>query len=161
MGERTTVSGHIQESWYVPNDELLDAMLMNNDVTLARLPDRYVGAPPNNDLNLLTREMFHTSWRERNEPVASWHAPAYRGRVVCFAATYKGLWDYWTEWLEAFEGLLGQFYWEHAAVMQINEFMPNASCVWRASLITHDGTGRLPAPPSIASFRGPRSLAEA
>lgn len=61
MGQRTTVSGHIQESWYVPEDEMLDSMSLHNDEVLDALPTRFYRQQSGTGINYLTRAMFCTT----------------------------------------------------------------------------------------------------
>ncbi len=161
MGERSTVSGHIQESYYVP-DNLVDELLRSNVDVITALPavfmsERVESSPRTGPgQNWLTADMFIFS--EAGQQIGSQRWPSFRGRTIFFSATYSKLWIEWSDWLAEFETLLGRLFWEHATVTMINEAMPDFHCVWRANTLELPGDGSLPAPPGWYRFEGPRSL---
>jgi hypothetical protein len=47
----------------------------------------------------------------------------YRGPVIYFGGSFSSLYESWAEWLDKFESLLRQLYWEHAVVVLVTEWM--------------------------------------
>ena len=125
MGERTTISGHIQEPWYVmgtkgsddPQLLLLEAL---NHAVIMELPEIDV-VPP------LARTMFtfsNTGEHSQN---------TYRGRVIYFGGSYHSIWAEWEEWLTKFECLLRRLYWEHASLVLVSEYFGTHHYFWDAA----------------------------
>jgi hypothetical protein len=128
MGHRNTVSGHIQESWYVAGtsgtDDSIRRLWASNRTVIESLPVTDVWPP-------LCREMFAFSSDDggtRDRPTNT-----YRGRVIYFGGSFSSIYLKWTEWLEKFESLLRQLYWEQAAVVLTTEWMGEFVYHWRAA----------------------------
>ena len=141
MGERTTISGHIQEAWYLPSDEAhLRLLEQLNTAAIEALPD--VDEDP-----FLTRSMFKFSaWSEQN---------TYRGRVIYFGGSFHSIWMVWPAWLDKFEALLRRMYWEHAALIMVTEYVGTHSYEWRASIDTSlRYAASPPVPPQDWEFTG-------
>lgn len=152
MGERTTISGHIQEAWYVPgtgprgDDGILRRLGEENAWAISRLPE--VDTWP-----FLCRGMFARS------PAADDVHPSpngtFRGRVIYFGGSYSKLWTHWPAWLEKFEGLLTQLFWEHAALVMVTETMGTFHYEWSVSVDSSNRFGESPpVPPRTWKFEG-------
>jgi hypothetical protein len=120
MGERTTVSGHIQEPWYLPgSDRELRWLRASNGRVIRSLPK----------VALLNRGMF------RHSPNAQSRAPhltaTNRGRIIHFGGSFSSLLSDWPDWQAEFEVLLRRLYWEHAAVVVVTEWAGTHCYVWR------------------------------
>jgi hypothetical protein len=155
MGTRSTMSGHIQESWYVPyKDRELRWMWESNRRVIGSLP-------LTNEWPPLTRRMF--SFSPLSPSGAGGHVtPTYRGRVAYFGGSFSSLFREWDEWLEKFEGLLRRLYWEHAVVVLATEGMSVYTYEWRAA-VGPPGSNNAWPPTPVQSWEfagGPRSFDE-
>jgi hypothetical protein len=129
MGERTTISGHIQEPWYTPGgDDALRAFRNANTRVLRRLPnvDRWP---------YLHRSMFV---RSRELPLGGGSA-SYRGTVIHFGGSFSSLHSDIEIWKTKFESVLRQMYWEHAALLVVTEVMGTHHYVWQPTSEAWDG----------------------
>src|SRR5262245_50732671 len=116
MGHRTTISGHIQEAWYlVPgrtSDDPEQRRIRDlNDAAIASLAER--PSPTH-----LSRDIFAVS--------RSGAMNAYRGRVFHFGSSIHSFWEPEgdaAEWLKEFEFLLRRMFWEHAQVLVSTEYV--------------------------------------
>jgi hypothetical protein len=152
VGDRTTISGHIQEPWYVigtggsddPQLQLLEAL---NLAVITSLPE--VDTDP-----YLARAMFKFS------ETAEHSQNTYRGRVIYFGGSYHGLWTEWEEWLEKFECLLRRLHWEHVALVMVTEYMGTHHYFWDASQESQQRLGDTPPQPidCWVFSGGPRSF---
>ena len=98
MGHRNTLSGHIQEAWYVKgSDQAIARLWEHNRVVLNSLPDDDEEQWP-----YLGKCMFATS---PMTPV-SIGARTYRGPVIYFGGSFSSIYQEWSEWLFKFENLL-------------------------------------------------------
>ena len=121
MGQRVTLSGHIQELFYgVPTFEQQQSVGARNWAAIQRLPeeDRWP---------FLTRGMFSRSPEvQADGPLVT----TYRGRVLFFGGSFSSLHDDIDEWLAKFEALLRQLSWEHASVQVITEWVGHYHYHW-------------------------------
>jgi hypothetical protein len=151
MGHRTTISGHIQELWYVNANERQNRWLLESN---SRVID---SLPIEDDFPPLSRRMFSFSPLSpsgRGELLTS----TYRGRVIYFGGSFSSIFDGWEEWLTKFENLLRRLYWEHAAVVLITEYLGNYFYHWDAFVPDYDFISR-PEPIQKWRFTGePRSF---
>ena len=152
MGERCTMSGHIQEAWYFRgSDEATRALEEHNRLVIMQLPETDLWPP-------LTRGMFSFS---PNESFLRAHVTTtFRGRVIYFGGSFSKLYLDWAEWLEKFESLLRRLYWEHAAVVLVPELIKHFTYRWDA---THEAAELFSAKPPVPvqewTFSGgPRSF---
>ncbi len=126
MGHRTSLSGHIQEPWY----------LRDGDRQIRRLWEanrRVINSlPSNDDWPPLYRRMFSCSQpgSSRSGHIIS----SYRGSVIYFGGSFSSIFYEWHEWLEKFEGLLRRLYWEHAVVVLVTEWMGQHVYRWDAEI---------------------------
>ncbi len=123
MGQRVTLSGHIQERFYggvaSEQQQLVEA---RNWAAIQCLPeeDRWP---------FLTRGMFSRSPDVRADgPLVT----TYRGQVLFFGGSFSSLHDDLDEWLAKFEALLRQLAWEHASVQVITEWVGHYHFHWEA-----------------------------
>ena len=152
MGDRTTISGHIQEPWYVlgtegdadPQLQLLEALNLANIEALPKVDQE----------PFLSRNMFRFSeTHERSQNT-------YRGRVIYFGGSFHGLWTEWEAWLEKFESLLRRLHWEHATLTMVTEYQGTHQYFWNASEEAIQRFGETP-PHPVGSWKfsgGPRSF---
>ena len=125
MGERCTISGHIQDAWYFRgSDEDVRLLEEHNRRVIVGLPEVDVWPP-------LTRGMFSFS------PNESFHrdhvVTTFRGQVIYFGGSFSKLYLDLAEWLEKFESLLRRLYWEHAVVVLVTELMGHFTYRWDAT----------------------------
>ena len=151
MGHRCTISGHIQEAYYVlGSDREINRLWRSNRRVLATLPDH-------ERWPFLPRRMFAASplFSGRNGIVSA----TYRGPVIYFGGSFSSLFDDWSEWLEKFETLLRRLYWEHAAVILVTEWMGEHVYRWDSDL--RNFTAERPTPIQNWTFTGgPRDFGE-
>ena len=151
MGERCTLSGHIQEAWYFRGtDEDTRLLEEHNRRVISELPEVDVFPP-------LTRGMFSFS------PNESFHrehvTTTFRGQVIYFGGSFSKLYLDWAEWLEKFESLLKRLYWEHAVVVLVTELMGHFTCRWDATHEAHElFSANPPVPVQEWTFEGQRSF---
>jgi hypothetical protein len=125
MGERCTLSGHIQEPWYFNgSDKELSELWENNKQVIEKLPEK-------DDFSFLVRGMF--SFSPTPQDKYSYSETTYRGRVIYFGGSFSKLYADWSEWLSEFENLLRQLYWEHATVVLVTELYGNHTYHWQAT----------------------------
>jgi hypothetical protein len=122
MGHRSTISGHIQEAWYVAGTGYSDCPTLNK---LRELNDAAIGSlPAGVEFPELARELFAASgWIASN---------TYRGRAFHFGGSFHTLWvdGEGDEWLKSFEALLRQMYWEYAHIEVVTEFVGTHHYRW-------------------------------
>ncbi|HET7288354.1 MAG TPA: hypothetical protein VFI71_12825, partial [Pyrinomonadaceae bacterium] len=107
MGHRNTLSGHIQEAWYVKgSDRATEQLWHHNRRVLESLPDDAEEQWP-----YLGKRMFSTSPMFTG-PYTGTLVPTYRGPVIYFGGSFSSIYQDWPEWLAKFENLLRQLYWE-------------------------------------------------
>jgi hypothetical protein len=110
MGHRTSLSGHIQEPWYLrDNDRQMRRLWESNRHVIHSLPDGNDGWPP------LYRRMF--SFSQAGSKFVGPIITSYRGSVIYFGGSFSSIFNEWEQWLDKFEGLLRRLYWEHAVVI--------------------------------------------
>jgi hypothetical protein len=126
MGERTTLSGHIQEPYYVPGSDRSIARLYHYNRRAIRSLSKH------DDWPFLTRQMFSASPIAGQGPGGRLLAP-YRGPIH-FGWSFKGVWDDWPTWLDKFESLLRRMYWEHVVLILVTEFVGQHLYQWEADL---------------------------
>jgi hypothetical protein len=151
MGHRTTISGHIQEPYYIKaTDRQTRWLLESNSRAINSLPldDKWP---------FLIRPMFSFSPLSPTAPNCA--SSTYRGRVIYFGGSFSSLHEYWGEWLIKFENLLRQLYWEHAVVVLITEVAGQHQCRWDAKMdsICLEGDTH-PHPIKDWTFTGPRRI---
>ena len=125
MGHRNTLSGHIQELWYVPGSDRSISRLWHQNRRVIR------SLPPDDQWPFLPRRMMATS------PMWNIWQPGsttYRGPVIYFGGSFSSLFEDWSQWLDKFEALLRRLYWEHALVALETEWMGSHVCRWKADL---------------------------
>ena len=125
MGHRTTVSGHIQEPWYIRGSDRAIARLWRHNRRVIR------SLPAEDCWPILTRRMFAAS------PLfyggqAGLLTATYRGPVIYFGGSFSSLDASWAQWLDKFESLLRRMYWEHAVVILVTEWMGDHIYRWDA-----------------------------
>ena len=149
MGHRNTLSGHIQEPWYVVGSERSIARLWHHNRRVIR------SLPPEDQWPFLTRRMISTSpmWNSGRAGLVN---TTYRGPVIYFGGSFSSLHEDWSEWLEKFESLLRRLYWEHAFVALETEWMGQHVCRWKADL----GQFSADEPTAVTqwTFTGPRDF---
>jgi hypothetical protein len=120
VGERTTISGHIQEPWYTPGGDAEVRLLRRaNSLALRDLPIA-------DSWPFLHRDMFV---RTRQGPSGA--SSSFRGTVVHFGGSFSHLHHDLREWRLKFEELLRRMYWEHAAVLVVTEYLGAHHYLWR------------------------------
>lgn len=120
MGERTTISGHIQEPWYTPGgDAQLRAFRNANSRVLRSLP--VVDQWP----------FFHRGMFVRSRQGRRGGSSSFRGTVVYFGGSFSSLYQDIDKWKAKFEAMLRSMYWEHAALLVVTEWMGIHHYVWR------------------------------
>lgn len=124
MGERCTISGHIQEAWYFRGAEQDQRLLLASNRRVIE------SLPVTDEWPFLVRRMFRFSTSGN-----SFHhtGTSYRGRVIFFGGSFSKLYLDWDVWLEKFENLLRQLYWEHAVVVHVTELMGTFTHHWKAT----------------------------
>ena len=163
MGQRDTISGHIQEAWYVPGTERQLRWLRESNSRVVRSLPRADPWPP------LYRRMFSFSPEESgggngNADLDGYPTSTYRGRVIYFGGSFSSLYREWDQWLDKFEGLLRRLYWEHAVVVLETGGMGHYVYRWDASrdrdaIIDNFTFKSAPAPVRSWTFTGgPRSF---
>lgn len=126
MGHRTTLSGHIQEPWYLRESDRQKRRLWDsNRHVIKSLPENDTWPP-------LHRRMFSFSQPGNTRPDRI--LSSYRGSVIYFGGSFSSLFLEWEEWLEKFENLLKRLYWEHAAVILVTEWAGDFLCHWKADI---------------------------
>jgi hypothetical protein len=139
MGHRNTLSGHIQEAWYVKgSDQAIVRLWEHNRLVLNSLPD-----DDNVEWPYLGKCMFSTSPMLTAISVDALK-PTYRGPVIYFGGSFSSIYQEWSEWLVKFEDLLRHLYWEHAVVVLVTEWMGQHVCRWNAKLDTFDAEKPIP-----------------
>ena len=88
MGHRNTLSGHIQEPWYVKGTEREIRRLWEANERVIR------SLPSEDSFPFLTRQMFFSSSMSLET--------TYRGSVICFGGSFSSIFRDWPEWLEKF-----------------------------------------------------------
>jgi len=152
MGERCTISGHIQEPWYFSgSDKDLRLLLESNKRVIESLPreDKWP---------VLLRGMFSFS---PSSPKYYKHVTTtFRGRVIYFGGSFSKLYVDWSEWLDKFESLLRRLFWEHAVLVHVTEIMGWYSHRWDATDKSRElFSARPPVPVQQWEFTGgPRSF---
>lgn len=146
MGHRNTLSGHIQEVWYVKGSDPAIARLWDhNRRVLETLPD-----DDQEEWPYLGKRMFSTS------PITTGFVdgltPTYRGPVIYFGGSFSSIYENWSEWLFKFEELLRLLYWEHAVVVLVTEWMGHHVYRWDAKIDTFDA--EKPTPITEWTFEG-------
>jgi hypothetical protein len=123
MGERTTVSGHIQEPWHSGVDsERLRILWANNWRVIRALPDK-------DDWPFLSCGMFAHSPNAQSD--IGHPTSTNRGRVIYFGGSFSSLYLDWKDWRAKFETLLRKMYWDHAAVLVVTEWVGTHHYTWR------------------------------
>jgi len=134
MGERTTISGHIQEPYYIRGDAPQLRLLGEANW-------RVIQSLPDTDL-FLPRRMFV---RSAPDPTLRIHVTTtFRGRVIYFGGSFSSLFADWNQWLQQFESLLKRTYWEHAAAIVVTEWMGTHHYFWKAALEAHEQMAQTP-----------------
>ena len=152
MGERCSLSGHIQSPWYFRGtDEDVSRLEKENQRVISELPE--LGEWP-----YLTRGMF--AFSPNATFLRSEVTTTFRGQVIYFGGSFSKLYLDWAEWLEKFESLLRRLYWEHATATLIPELIEPNTYHWTA---THETLERFSSTPPIPvqdwEFEGgPRSF---
>lgn len=119
MGERTSISGHIQEPWYTPGGYAeIRVFREANSAVLRSLPTA-------DNWPFLHRSMFV---RSRQGPSGA--SSSFRGTVVHYGGSFSGLHHDLAEWKSKFEALLRRMYWEHAALLVVTEYMGTHHYRW-------------------------------
>ena len=147
MGHRNTISGHIQEPWYVRGSDRAITRLWHRNRRVIR------SLPSEDEWPWLTRRMFAASplfgnHGERDDLLSA----TYRGPVIYFGGSFSSLYQEWAEWLDKFESLLRRLYWEHAVVVLVTEWMGQHVYRWDAEHT--DFTAEKPAPIESWKFSG-------
>jgi hypothetical protein len=120
MGERTSISGHIQEPWYTPGGDMeIRVFREANSLALRNLPTA-------DSWPFLHRGMFVRSRQGRSGASSS-----FRGTVIHFGGSFSGLHQDLPEWKLKFEALLRRMFWEHAALLVVTEYMGTHHYRWR------------------------------
>ena len=154
MGHRNTLSGHIQEIWYVEgSDQAIERLWAHNRLVLNSLPDDHEEKRP-----YLGKRMFSMS-PMMNRVSPGLLEPTYRGSVIYFGGSFSSLCGEWAEWLFKFEELLRRLYWEHAVVVLVTEWMGHHVCRWDANTDTFDAEN--PTPITEWTFEGLRDFRSA
>lgn len=147
MGHRNTLSGHIQEIWYVEgSDQAIARLWEHNRLVLNSLPDDDEEKWP-----YLGKRMFSTS-PILSEVSSDALQPTYRGPVIYFGGSFSSILYDWSEWLIKFEDLLRRLYWEHAVVVLATEWMGQHIYRWDAKLDSFHA--EKPTPISEWTFEG-------
>ena len=147
MGHRNTLSGHIQEAWYVKGSDRATARLWHhNRRVLNSLPDNGEEVWP-----YLGKRMFSTS-PIFSGPYVGALTPTYRGPVIYFGGSFSSIFEDWPEWLSKFEDLLRRLYWEHAVVVLVTEWMGQHVYRWDAKTDTFNSED--PTPITEWTFEG-------
>jgi hypothetical protein len=149
MGHRNTLSGHIQEPWYVPGSDRAIARLWHYNRRVIR------SLPLNDEWPFLSRRMMATSPMWNIYPPGTINT-TYRGLVIYFGGSFSSLFEYWPEWLDKFESLLRRLYWEHALVALETEWMGGHVCRWQADL--NGFSAEKPTPITRWTFEGLRDF---
>jgi hypothetical protein len=125
MGHRNTISGHIQEPWYVHGSDRAIARLWHHNRRVIR------SLPAQDEWPFLTRRMFGSSplFNSGREGLLS---ATYRGPVIYFGGSFSSIYVDWAQWLEKFESLLRRMYWEHAVVILVTEWLGQHVYRWDA-----------------------------
>jgi len=152
MGHRNTLSGHIQEVWYVQgSDRAIVELWEHNREVLNALPSDTEEKWP-----YLGKSMFSMS-PMLTQVSADALKPTYRGPVIYFGGSFSSIIADWSEWLIKFEDLLRRLYWEHAVVVLVTEWMGQYVYRWDAKL----DADRLQTSTPIAEWKfegGPRDF---
>ncbi len=147
MGHRNTLSGHIQEAWYVKgSDQAIVRLWEHNRLVLNSLP-----GDEEEEWPYLGKCMFSTSpivTRVSADALKS----TYRGPVIYFGGSFSSIYEEWSEWLFKFEDLLQHLYWEHAFVVLVTEWLGQHVYRWDAKLDTFDA--EKPTPITEWTFEG-------
>jgi hypothetical protein len=125
MGERCTLSGHIQQPWYyrgLESNIKLRNLYENNKRIISELPD-------DEDFPPLIKSMFFFSASLQE----GYDISMYRGPVIFFGGSFNKLYLGLDQWLEKFENLLRQLYWEHASIILVTEIMGRYNYHWEAT----------------------------
>jgi len=147
MGHRNTLSGHIQEVWYVKgSDQAIVGLWEHNRRVLNSLPD-----DDKEEWPYLGKRMFSMSPMLTRVSDAALK-PTYRGPVIYFGGSFSSILEDWSEWLSKFEGLLRRLYWEHAVVVLVTEWMGQHVYRWDAKTDTFDAEE--PTPITEWTFEG-------
>ena len=152
MGHRNTLSGHIQEVWYIKgSDRAIVELWEHNREVLNALPSDAEEKWPYLGKNMFSMSPILTHVSADALP------PTYRGPVIYFGGSFSSLFADWSEWLIKFEDLLRRLYWEHAVVVLVTESMGQYVYRWDAKLDTFDAEKPTP----IAEWKfegGPRDF---
>jgi hypothetical protein len=125
MGHRNTISGHIQEPWYVTASGRPLSRLWHYNRRVIR------SLPAQDEWPFLTRRMFCASPMFGSGRKGLLTA-TYRGPVIYFGGSFSSIYSDWAQWLDKFEALLRRLYWEHAVVVLVTEWMGQHVYRWDA-----------------------------
>jgi hypothetical protein len=152
MGHRNTISGHIQEPWYVRgSDRAIRRLWHRNRRVINSLPAQ-------DEWPFLMRSMFAASPIPSNRRDVI--SVTYRGPVIHFGGSFPSVYEVWPQWLEKFESLLCRLYWEHAIVILVTEW--TGQYVYRWDAEGADFTTEVPQPIRAWKFSGePRDFGSA
>ncbi|WP_282296579.1 hypothetical protein [Stenotrophomonas sp. PS02289] len=127
MGVHTFIYGYIKEAWSgsaANGCEELSKRLGANDRTLELHNESVLGALPDADgWPPMSRHMF--GW-----PPATDYLITYKGRPFHFAASLKEVDFEVRDWLDKFEALLRQMYWEEAMVHVQTAYLGEHTFTW-------------------------------
>lgn len=152
MGHRNTLSGHIQEAWYVKgSDRAISRLWHHNRRVLRSLPN-----DDDEQWPYLGRRMFSATPMYFSG-TADRLTSMYRGPVIYFGGSFSSICMEWSEWLLKFESLLRRLYWEHAVVVLATEWMGQHVYNWDAKTDLFDADR--PTPITEWNFNGgPRNF---
>lgn len=98
----------------------------------------------------LTRDMFSIQGEESDEyPVAG----RYKHQAIHFGGTYKEIEFTWENWLEKFEKILANLYWEQAFLHLRTELVGNYDYLYKASYL-NEPQNELPPLSEVCELRG-------
>jgi hypothetical protein len=151
MGHRSTLSGHIQEPYYIVGSDRAIARLWHHNRRVLR------SLPLDDKWPFLSRRMMNAS-PMFGSGTSGLVCATYRGPVIHFGGSFSSLFEDWTEWLEKFESLLRRLYWEHAVVVLVTEWMGQHVCRWDADKTILSAADPMPPPVKQWVFTGPREI---
>jgi hypothetical protein len=128
MGVQTRLLGYIEEAWpglAAGGDPALMQHLVDTDHQISRHNDGVLKSLPEaDDWPPLCRPMF--GWAPADTPLI-----VYKNRLIHLAASLKELdWEF-REWLDKFEAVLRQLYWESAYVRFEGAYIGVHEFKWR------------------------------
>jgi hypothetical protein len=147
MSFESIVYGFITEAWTGKSDwiENNSVFVRHNNLILAGLTENDSWPP-------LAKNLFSLSTHEPHGPNGN-----FRGRIIGIAGKFKQIEDDWGEWLNKFENVLKQLYWEKAKIHLITGYTSPYEFNWELDTKQYEEhfLSREPTPPTTWKFEGP------